>query len=92
MQPEWRRDGKELFYFRGNRRLVAVPIEMGERLQVGSAEPLFALDTDGVMMTPGTFHYSATADGQRFLVNTVVSAGTPTLTVVLNWTAAFEGP
>ncbi len=43
------------------------------------------------MTTPGTFHYSAAADGQRFLVNTVVSRGTPTMTVVLNWTGALEG-
>jgi Tol biopolymer transport system component len=84
-QPEWRRDGRELFYVTGNRRLVAIPLQNGERLQIGSEQPLFQLDTDGVMTTPGTFHYSTTADGQRFLVNTAVSQGTPTMTVVLNW-------
>ena len=84
-QPEWRRDGKELFYVTANRRLVAIPLQHGERLQFGTEQPLFQLDTDGVMTTPGTFHYSTTADGQRFLVNTVVSQGTPTITVVLNW-------
>ena len=91
MQPEWRRDGRELFYVTLNRRLVALPLKNGERLQLGAAQPLFFLDTDGTMTTPGTFHYSATADGQRFLVNTVVGQGTPTMTVVLNWTAAMQG-
>ncbi|MFN2444002.1 MAG: TolB family protein [Vicinamibacterales bacterium] len=90
MQPEWRRDGRELFYVIGNGQLVAVPLQRGEQLQIGSTQPLFPLDTDGVMTTPGTFHYSATADGQRFLVNSVVNRGTPTMTIVLNWTTALE--
>jgi eukaryotic-like serine/threonine-protein kinase len=91
IQPEWRRDGRELFYVTGNRRLVALPVQNGERFHNGSEQPLFALDTEGVMTTPGTFHYSAAADGQRFLVNTVVGRGTPTMTVVLNWAAAMNG-
>ena len=92
MQPEWRRDGRELFYVTGDRWLVALPVQAGKALQIGSAHPLFALDTEGVMTTPGTFHYSASADGQRFLVNTVVNGGTPTITVVINWTAVLGKP
>jgi Tol biopolymer transport system component len=89
-QPEWRRDGRELFYVAGDRRLVALPVQQGERLQFGSPQTLFTLDTEGVMTTPGTFHYSAAADGQRFLVNTVVSRNTPTMTVVLNSALALK--
>jgi len=89
MQPEWRRDGQELYYVTGNRQLVARSVQNGERLLFGPAQTLFTLDTDGVMTTPGTFHYSAAADGQRFLVNTAIGPGTPTMTVVLNWTTAI---
>lgn len=89
-QPEWRRDGRELFYVSGDRRLLAVPLQGGDSLRLGSPKPLFAIDTEGVMTTPGSFHYSASADGQRFVVNTVISRGTPTMTVVLNSTAALH--
>ena len=35
--------------------------------------------------------YAVTADGQRFLVNTVVDQPThPALTVILNWTADLK--
>ena len=35
--------------------------------------------------------YAVTADGQRFLVNTVVDQPTrPALTVILNWTAGLK--
>jgi hypothetical protein len=35
--------------------------------------------------------YAVTADGQRFLFNTVVDQPTrPALTVILNWTADFK--
>ena len=35
--------------------------------------------------------YAVSADGQRFLVNTVVDQPTrPALTVILNWTAALN--
>ncbi len=90
VQPEWRRDGKELFYISSNRSLVAQMVEGGENLDIGVSQPLFTVDTEGVLTTPGTFHYSPSADGQRFLVNTVVGRGTPTITVVVNWTAALN--
>ena len=36
-------------------------------------------------------HYVVTADGQRFLVNTVINQPTrPALTVILNWTAGLN--
>jgi eukaryotic-like serine/threonine-protein kinase len=31
MQPEWRRDGRELFYLSADRKIMAVPVERQRR-------------------------------------------------------------
>jgi hypothetical protein len=36
----------------------------------------------------GRYDYAVTADGQRFLVNSIVSESKPAATVVLNWAAS----
>jgi Tol biopolymer transport system component len=33
-QPEWRRDGRELFYVNGDRRLMAVPLDTSDSLRL----------------------------------------------------------
>ncbi|MBI3303706.1 MAG: hypothetical protein HYZ72_16700 [Deltaproteobacteria bacterium] len=39
----------------------------------------------------GMYHYDVTADGQRFLVNTLVEdRPAPPITVLLNWTAGLK--
>ena len=40
-QPRWRGDGKELYYVSSSSRLMAVPINAGAGLEVGSVSPLF---------------------------------------------------
>ncbi|HSB10875.1 MAG TPA: hypothetical protein VLM38_15420, partial [Blastocatellia bacterium] len=39
--PHWRRDGKELFYYSTDGKLMALPVKSGENFEVGAAEPLF---------------------------------------------------
>ena len=39
--PRWRRDGRELFYYASDERLMAVPVRSATRLDVGAAVPLF---------------------------------------------------
>jgi serine/threonine protein kinase len=79
--PEWRRDGREIFYFGPGNRLMAVPVMLspnGTTLEAGPPVVLFA-------MRPGS-EFAASPDGQRFLINTVPEdAATPPITVVLNW-------
>jgi hypothetical protein len=43
---------------------------------------------------PGnTYPYDVSADGQRFLVNTIVEAtALPPITLVVNWAAALQQP
>jgi eukaryotic-like serine/threonine-protein kinase len=85
MQPEWRNDGKELFYVAADGKMMAVPISSAGEAS-GTAMPLFDVDVpEATAPYPG--HYAVTADGQRFLVNTVIDQPTRPLTVILNWTS-----
>jgi Tol biopolymer transport system component len=68
MQPEWRRDGRELFYLSADRRLMAVPITPGaDAFIAGTPQALFSVDTAGPV-GPYPNDYAVTADGQRFVV------------------------
>ena len=91
-QPQWRRDGKELFYISSNRKLMAVDVKgNGSTFEAGVPKALFdlRLQTPGL---PGPRNFfMAAADGKRFLVASVSEERitTPT-TVVLNWTADLK--
>jgi hypothetical protein len=87
--PQWRRDGRELFYLttRPDRRLMAVEVEAGETFTAGTPRVLF----DVVLGRGGERHYTVAPDGQRFLaVTPLVSDPALPLTVVLNWTARLK--
>lgn len=91
MQPEWRRDGRELFYVSGDRKLMAVPVTSdAETFSAGVPRPLFEVDLPEPT-APYANDYAVSADGQRFLVNTVFDQpNRPPLTVVLNWAAGLK--
>ena len=40
-EPQFRSDGRELFFLDGNRTLMAAPVSQGPKLAVGTAVPLF---------------------------------------------------
>jgi Tol biopolymer transport system component len=86
MQPEWRRDGRELFYISRDRKLMAVPVAAdAQTLSAGVPAPLFDVDVPEPN-APYPNDYAVSADGQRFLVNTLLDQPNgPSLAVVLNW-------
>jgi hypothetical protein len=90
-QPEWRRDGKELFYISGDGKLTAVPVTTdGPAFSAGRPRALFDVEVPEPN-PPFPTDYAVTADGQRFLVNTVVDQPTrAALTVILNWTSGLK--
>ena len=90
-QPEWRRDGKELFYISADGKLTAVPVTTdGATFSAGTPRALFDVEVPEPN-PPFPTDYAVTADGQRFLVNTVVDQPTrPALTVILNWTSGLK--
>ena len=88
-QVRWRRDGKELFYIALDGRLMAVPIRLaanGQSVETGTSVPLFATRVGGAVQGTSQPQYSVSADGQRFLMNTVTGeASVAPITVLLNW-------
>jgi Tol biopolymer transport system component len=88
-EPQWRRDGNELFYLASDGTLVAVDVRHGSGgLALGTAQPLFATNTESKMAMRNT--YSPSPDGQRFLLmSPVVPATSSPLVGVLNWAAGL---
>jgi Tol biopolymer transport system component len=86
--PRWRADGRELFYTTRDGHLASVPVSLqGQEVSVGEARTLFALRA----APAGSYAYDVVADGQRFLVNNVVEAASPSpITLVVNWLAALR--
>jgi eukaryotic-like serine/threonine-protein kinase len=89
MGPHWRRDGKELFYYAPDGKLMAVEVKSGASFEAGVPRVLFEFRSGTGVPTIGP--YTVTADGQRFLLNSLVdeSGGAP-LTAVVNWTAELK--
>jgi dipeptidyl aminopeptidase/acylaminoacyl peptidase len=86
--PRWRQDGWELFCYAADGKLMAAPVRSGDTLEVSAAVSLFDFraGTDTPFAT-----YAVTADGQRFLINTVVETEpNAPLTIVVNWAAGVK--
>src|SRR5262245_21401350 len=61
--PRWRRDGRELFYYAGDGKLMVAPAPRGENFETDAAVSLFEFraGTIGTILAS----YAVTADGQR---------------------------
>jgi Tol biopolymer transport system component len=81
--PRWRRDGKELFYYSSDNKLMAAEVSAhGSSLEVGVIQALFEARLYGAF---GRFDVSA--DGQRFLIPYEAGQPTTAITLVVNWPA-----
>ena len=85
--PQWRRDGKELYYRGLDQKLMAVEIRGGDALEPGLPQLLFQ---SRVSIGLGSTKYLPDPTGQKFLFVAPLGrdAMTPT-TVVLNWFAGL---
>lgn len=90
MQPRWRRDGKELFYMAPNKNLMAVAVNLGKgTLEAGVPKVLFQTRSLGYSGPRNV--YESSADGQRFLINSLQSeANSIPVTVIVNWSADLK--
>jgi Tol biopolymer transport system component len=87
--PRWRRDGKELFYYAADGKLMAAQVRSGESFEMDAPVSLFEYRAGSALtdFTP----YAVTRDGQRFLINAVVDTEpNAPLTVVVNWAADLK--
>jgi len=88
-QPQWRGDGKELFYRGPDDTIYAVPISLAPSFDAGTPVALFKrrLEVSGIVRS----RYCATPDGQKFLVNAPVADKSDIpFSVVLNWQQLLE--
>ena len=95
--PRWRKDGKEIFYLSPDNALtVAVLSTAGATFQVSNVQRLFEIRPGqsgiaGQGVAQGGYAYDVSADGQRFLVNTLVEEDyTEPLTLLVNWPALLR--
>jgi Tol biopolymer transport system component len=92
-QPQWRADGKELYYYAPDRKLMAVEVNGdGPTFKVGEARPLFDIRVFATDQSfPGNGYYTVTHDGKRFLVSSVPEAPErQQINVIVNWTAELK--
>jgi eukaryotic-like serine/threonine-protein kinase len=85
-QAQWRADGKELFFLGLDRKLRAVAVRTEHGFEPGMQRLLFATRTNVPAGLATRAYYAVAADGQRFLVDAIVSDGSRIpITVVLGW-------
>jgi serine/threonine protein kinase len=81
----WRRDGKELFYVSPTNEIVAAEIEETRyAVRVRATKVLFRCN-----IAQSFAPYDVTADGKRFVINTVAGPEGP-LNLIVNWTASLK--
>jgi Tol biopolymer transport system component len=91
--PEWRGDGKELFYSALNGMLMAVTVaEQANEIKLGAPRALFQLPSIGFSAGAqgGPNIYDAAASGQKFMTATATNRSSQPLTLVVNWTADLK--
>ena len=88
VEPAWSRDGKELFY-RSQTRLMAADVKTDvSSFEAGIPKPLFEIPL--LTASGGRNYYIVTADGQRFLFNSVSQGSEGSMiNVVVNWPTAL---
>jgi Tol biopolymer transport system component len=94
-QPQWRADGRELYYYAPSRKLMAVEVNSNSpTFEVGIARPLFDLRTLGAAVDqsfPGNGYYASARNGKRFLVPSIPQLPErQQINVILNWTADLK--
>ncbi len=84
--PRWRRDGKELFYFGVDGRLMASEVAFEPSFKSWTPAALFK-----VSLPSPDRQYDVISNGNRILVNRISGEveGAP-ITVVLDWAAGLE--
>jgi serine/threonine protein kinase len=89
-QARWRPDGKELYYIADDKRLMAVSVKVGQKgLEASPPTPLFQTRIHGARYA--LFQYAVSADGQRFLVNSLPreDAAAPMM-LLTDWTSQIR--
>jgi eukaryotic-like serine/threonine-protein kinase len=85
-EPRWSKDGKELFFFAPDNRLMAADVKTDTAsFEIGAIHPLFQSRQMGM-----SYRYDVSKEGQRFLVNAGLKEDLSPITLVTNWTEELE--
>jgi Tol biopolymer transport system component len=83
-EPQWRGDGKELFYIAPDNTIMAVEIATtADRLEPTKPQSLFFANVDQNKSIRN--QYAASPDGQRFLILSLADRNASPIVAVLNW-------
>jgi len=85
-EPQWRADGRELFYLGADGKLMSVDVQtVGGELQASRRRALFQtpIPISGEMYSRRN-HYVVSSDGQRFLMNAPMNPQ-GSITMLVNW-------
>jgi hypothetical protein len=86
-EPQWRRDGKELFFTNASRKLMAAEVKTGSGAFEAEA-PKLLFETP--LINPGRNRFVVAGDGQQFLVITRMEDTRAPINVVVNWLAELK--
>jgi Tol biopolymer transport system component len=87
-QVRWHRNGRELFYIAMDGQLMSVPVRLTDgQAEIGKAAPLFRTNVGGaIALGVSRQQYAVSADGQRFLMNTVAAeANASPISLIRGW-------
>jgi len=82
-QLRWSQDGSEIFYMALDRKLMTVKFDSRNGSALSAPQPLF--QTRVIAPNFVVRQYDVSADGKRFIVNSLPPAGTIPLTLLTNW-------
>jgi Tol biopolymer transport system component len=92
-EPQWRDDGRELYFVGADKQLMAVSVDSPGAFRAGAPTALFHTDLDpgGRLGILGRNQYVVAEHGQRFLINQRRTETQPSpVIVVINWPAALR--
>ena len=86
--PQWRGDGREIFYLQLDGTLMAAQVEAGASgFAVRRVQPLFRTSLSAIT----GWTYDVSADGERFLMTSNLDdVSVAPLHLVFDWTALLE--
>jgi len=90
VQPMWRRDGRELFYWSAENTLMSVAITLeASTVKVGATNPLFRFNNP-IGLAGIVSPYDVAKDGRRFVLITTPEHAPRPFTLVTNWMAELK--
>jgi hypothetical protein len=87
VQPQWRADGKELYFLAADRKLMAVDIKAAVTLETGVPKALFPTS---IVSTGSVHRFAVSPDGQKFYALEPKGIEVPELRIIANWPALLK--